>query len=142
MIGIDYMKQYLGKQEVKDKTELRAFFRAHAIKNDIDIDPSKVAWCAAMVNACERAAGKPGTGKLLAQSFNKYGKEVLCKDARPGDIVVFHFPTDKPGHGHVTYFVAWDDANNKVKCLGGNQRDEVNISVYSHDHIIHIRRCD
>lgn len=142
MDGIDIAKEKIGSHEVREKENLRHFFKTYARSGDIDIDPSKTSWCAAFINACERAVGYPGTGKLNAQSFNTYGKEVNQDDAQEGDIVVFHFASDEDWQGHVTYFVEWDDDTNTVKCLGGNQDNQVKYSNYSQDAIRHIRRYD
>lgn len=140
MRGIDVMKQHLGQQEVRDKKTLMAWFQANSINKDLMIDPSVTSWCACSVNAAEREAGNPGNGHLNAQSFKTYGKAVNVDDAVEGDIVVFHFPFDNAWQGHVTYFVSWDDADNKVKCLGGNQSNMVCYAEYIQDYITDIRR--
>lgn len=140
MSGIDVMRKHLGLQEVRDKTAIIAFLASQAHNKDIVIDPSVTSWCAAMINGCERAAGKPGTGLLNAQSFRTYGDAIDIDDAQEGDIVVFHFPFDKDWQGHVTYFVSWDDADNKVKCIGGNQSNMVCYAEYIQDYITDVRR--
>lgn len=140
MQGIDIARKYLGLQEVRDKTAIIGFLASQARNKDIVIDPSVTSWCAAFMNACERASGNPGTGLLNAQSFNTYGSEITPDDAQEGDILVFHFPFDSAWQGHVTYFVSWDDADNLVKCLGGNQSNSVCYSNYVQDYIKHIRR--
>lgn len=140
MQGIDVARKYLGLQEIKDKKALMAFLKSQSIRGDIAIDPSITSWCAAFVNACERSVGKPGTGKLNAQSFRTYGDKVEIDDAEEGDIMVFHFPSDASWQGHVTYFVKYDDKNNLVDCLGGNQHNMVCYSNYIQDYITDIRR--
>jgi len=140
MIGIDVAKKYLGLQEVKDNKQIKALLKSQAIHSDIAIDPAQTSWCAAWINFCEREVGNPGTGQLLANSFKHYGNEIDADDAQEGDIIVFHFPSDSPGHGHVTYFVEWNDANNTLKCLGGNQHNMVDYSSYIQDYVVAIRR--
>lgn len=140
MTGIDVAKQHLGLQEVRDKTALIAFFAANSHNKDLCVDPSVTSWCAAFVNACERTAGKPGTGLLNAQSFKTYGKAIDVDDAQEGDILVFHFPFDSAWQGHVTYFSTWDDADNTVQCLGGNQSNMVCYSNYIQDYVTDVRR--
>lgn len=138
---VEFMRTMIGLNEVDNREELMGILRKYAINGDIAIDPSKTSWCAASVNACEREGGNKGTGKLNAQSFLTYGEDVEnWDDAKEGDIVVFHFPSDLDWQGHVTYFIEWDDNNNAVKCLGGNQRNGVNIASYSQDYIKAIRR--
>lgn len=135
MLGIEVAKQYIGKQEIRDRKELMAFMK----KYKIDIDPSKTPWCAAFINATERAVGNAGTGKLNARSFLTYGTDVDGDDAQEGDIVIFSRGSNS-WQGHVTYFVEWDDKTNTVVVLGGNQSDMVCYSHYSQDRIIGIRR--
>lgn len=140
MTGLDIMKQYLGLQEVRDKQKIMAFLKKEAVDNDISIDPAKTSWCAAIMNATQRAAGGKGTGKLNAQSFNLYVDEVRdLSEAREGDILVFHFPSDNDWQGHVTYLVEINQ-DGTVKCLGGNQANSVSYANYSQKYIRHIRR--
>jgi len=140
MIGIDIAKQYIGLEEVKDGQEITYLLSTMAHNKDIVVVPSVTSWCAAWINFCERSVGNPGTGLLNAQSFNNYGTEINPDDSQEGDIIVFHFPSDSEWQGHVTYLHKWDDENNMVECLGGNQQNSVKYSAYNQDHIRHIRR--
>lgn len=139
MKGFDVAKNHIGLQEVRDRSELIKLFKLVAKNNDIVIDPSKTPWCAAWINYCERAAGKPGNGKLNARSFLTYGNKVEGDDAELGDILIFTRGSNT-WQGHVCYFVDWDDDNNTVICLGGNQSDMVCYTHYSQDRLIGIRR--
>lgn len=139
MKGIDIAKTHIGLQEVRDRKKITAFLVANAKNRDIVVDPSKTPWCAAYVNACERASGKPGNGMLNARSFLKYGKVVDGDQAKEGDIIIFARGSNG-WSGHVAYFVKWDDDANTVICLGGNQSDMVCYSHYSQDRILGIRR--
>jgi len=141
MLGIEIAKKYLGFHEIRDNYTLRQLFKSKAVNGDIAIDPAKVSWCAAWINFCERSVGNTGNGHLNAQSFKTYGEDVTDWDStKEGDIIVFHFPTEPAANGHVTYFVSWDDGANTVKCLGGNQDNEVKYSNYNQDYITAIRR--
>lgn len=135
MKGIEVAKQHLGQQEIRDRSALINFFKA----NNINCDPKTTPWCAAFINATERSVGNKGTGSLAARSFLKYGTKVEEDDALEGDIVIFARGSNGYS-GHVTYFVKWDDDNNTVIVLGGNQSDMVCYSHYSQDRIIGIRR--
>ena len=126
MRGIDVAFKMHGFQEVRDNKHLRVFFQKYAIKKDLDIDPAKISWCAAFINACERAIGNSGTGKLTARSFLTYGKKVLLQDARQGDICIFARGNSK-WQGHVTYFVSFYGAY--LVCFGGNQTDAVGYQI-------------
>ncbi len=135
MIGLDVAKKYVGLHEVRDNKQIKALLKSQALNGDIAIDPATTSWCAAWMNFCERESGQKGTGALNAQSFLKYGTRIKEDDAVAGDIIVFHFAEDADWQGHVTYFVSWDDDSNTVKCLGGNQHDSVDYSVYSQNFI-------
>ncbi len=138
MTGYEVMETLLGKQEARDRKELKDFFRKYSIKDDILVDPSTTPWCAAIVNACERAAGKKGTGKLNARSFEAYGTKIQLADIKKGDILIFKRGTS-PWQGHVTYFSKWD--GNDMICLGGNQSDQVCFSRNTQHNLLGIRRC-
>jgi uncharacterized protein (TIGR02594 family) len=141
MKGIDIALKYEGLQQVRDNEKLRAFLQQESVHGDIAINPADTAWCAAFVNACERTAGNKGTGKLNAQSFLTYGMAInTWTQSQHGDIVVFHFPFDSPANGHVTYLDSWDDTDNLILCLGGNQNHMVCVSRYLQDYIQAIRR--
>lgn len=139
MKGIDVAKKYLGLQEIRDRHVLKSFFVSEAIHNDIVIDPATTPWCAAFVNACERVAGRKGTGRLNARSFLKYGAPIDLNQAQEGDIVIFSRGSNGYS-GHVTYFVAYEDSDDTIICLGGNQADMVNKAKYSCGRLLGIRR--
>ena len=84
---IDVAKQYLDYSAKKDRQELKAF---------IGVDPLKIEWCAAFINAVLHHIGLPGSESvsdypLVARSFLSWGKVV--KEPQQGDIVIF--PNDK-----------------------------------------------
>lgn len=139
MLGIDVMKQHLGQQEVRDNAALRMFFRAHSVNGDMNYDPAQTPWCAIMMNCCERSVGNPGNGHVNARSFLTYGNPIDVDDAQHGDIIIFKFPSDAPGQGHVTYLDAVND-DGTVSCLGGNQSDQVKYSNYEQHYIVGVRR--
>lgn len=143
MLGIEIAKEYLGLQEKTDKKDLIAFFREQAINNDIIIDPSTTPWCSAFMNSCERAVGNPGTGKLNARSWLKYGKEVSRSDVREGDLLVFE-RGNSSWQGHITYFVNFQEkiSGMWINCLGGNQSDSVCYSMYPLNRLLGIRRYE
>ena len=70
-----------GLHERTNKKRLTKFIRqAH------EMDITKTAWCAALVNALLERQGIEGTGKLTARSLLNVGTSV--KNPRLGDIVV------------------------------------------------------
>lgn len=137
MSGYDELKKMLGKHEVRNKKELMAWLKSEAVKGDIAIDPSTTAWCAAAVNAAERAAGNKGNGKLNARSFLTYGTPIKLKDAKKGDIVIFE-RGGSTWQGHVAYLDGIE--GNTIRTLGGNQSDAVTIGWYPKSRLLGIRR--
>lgn len=109
--------KYVGLHEVTDKDELEDL---------IGFDPSKTPWCAGFINALEKKLGNPGTGKLTARSFLKYGGSVLTP--RPGDIIVLK-RGNSTWEGHVGLFVRFND-DVSVQVLGGNQDNKVCYKAY------------
>ena len=98
------------------------------------------AWCAAFVGAMLKRSGYPHTGKLTARSYIDWGKPVDLKDAQPGDVVVFWRGSPDSWQGHVAFFDRHEGG--MIYTLGGNQRDQVNISAYPADKLLTIRRME
>jgi hypothetical protein len=64
------------------------------------------------------------------------------KDAKMGDVVIINRPKkDQPDTRHVAFFAGFDE-DGKIKLLGGNQNDEVNVSSYDVADVIGIRRVN
>ncbi|WP_310156503.1 CHAP domain-containing protein [Bosea sp. BE125] len=86
--------------------------------------PSKgdqTAWCAAFVNFCLLASGKPTTGSAQSGSFRSNPAFPKTDTPKPGDIVVFRLPGPDGdlGFGHVGLFLS--ETSTHVEVLGGNQ---------------------
>ena len=59
-----------------------------------------------------------------------------------GDVVIINRPNgDRADSRHVGFFAGYDKDGN-MKILGGNQGDEVNITVYNASDVIGIRRVN
>lgn len=100
----------------------------------------ETAWCAAFVGAMLKRCGLPHTGKLTARSYLDWGKPVDLAKAEPGDIVVLWRGSPNSWQGHVGFYDRQADGN--VYLLGGNQRDQVNVSGYSIDRVLSVRRME
>jgi uncharacterized protein (TIGR02594 family) len=100
----------------------------------------ETAWCAAFVGAMLKRCGLPHTGKLTARSYLDWGKPVDLSKAEPGDIVVLWRGSPNSWQGHVGFYDRQADGN--VYLLGGNQRDQVNVSGYSIDRVLSVRRME
>jgi len=103
-----------------------------------NISDDAVPWCAAFVGAMLERSGVKGTGKLTARSYLNWGKPVDLQDAREGDVVVFK-RGNSSWQGHVAFYVRHQ--GNAIHVLGGNQTDQVNITVYSGASLIGVRRA-
>lgn len=103
-----------------------------------EIKTDEVPWCAAFVGAKLAEVGLAGTGSLLARSYEKWGKSVDLSDAQRGDIVVLK-RGNSTWQGHVGFFDRKEGG--KVYLLGGNQRNQVNISGYAIGKIVAVRRA-
>jgi len=88
----------------------------------------EVAWCAAFANFVTDTAGYPGTHEANARSFLNWG--VSIDKPILGCIVVLKRGSD-PLQGHVTFCDHPDISNGIIRCLGGNQSNEVKISRFS-----------
>ena len=118
-----YAKQYVGKNERKNRVQLKGL---------LNIDPARIPWCAAFVNSILKKSGNKGSKSLKANSFLSWG--VRVSKPREGDIVII-----KTGHGyHVGFFAGFK--NGKVLVLGGNQSNSVKITAYSAKRVVQYRR--
>lgn len=112
-----------------------AYFKDAGISG---IKDDETAWCAAFVGAMINRSGSKGTGKPNARSYLKWGIEVDPAKAKEGDIVVFK-RGNSTWQGHVGFFVKQDGKG--IHVLGGNQKDAVNVSIYSPAALLGIRRA-
>jgi uncharacterized protein (TIGR02594 family) len=130
-------KSFTGRREGnrQDNAALQALFQAAKI----NIDPAKVAWCAAFINAILASKGLPTSGSQLASSFKNYGTET--KDPEKGDIVVLK-PQARGASGHVGLFEGFDPKGN-VRVFGGNQGKDgsVNTSTFARKDVVSFRRA-
>ena len=128
---------YIGLEERIHRQELKEL---------LDVDPVRVEWCAAFVNAVLELDGIPGSesvsdNPLMARSFLFWGERVEPADIQRGDVVVF--PRGNQGwQGHVGFFVDKQIVNGKEIwiILGGNQSNEVRYDFYSPNRALGIRR--
>jgi uncharacterized protein (TIGR02594 family) len=103
-----------------------------------EVKDDAVAWCAAFVGAMLKRAGYPNTGSLAARSYLNWGEAVDPQKAQLGDICVFQ-RGGSTWQGHVGFFAGWD--NGRMKILGGNQKDSVNVSLYGTAALLGVRRA-
>lgn len=105
-------------------------------------DHDSIAWCGLTVAYCMALAGvRPQFGAndidkfLWADSWRQFGVAVQG-GLQPGDVLVFKWANG--GH-HVTFYDHETDGD-KYACRGGNQGDEVNVTLFPMAACIAIRR--
>jgi uncharacterized protein (TIGR02594 family) len=128
---------YLGLQEREDRKEIKAL---------VGVDPVRVEWCAAFVNAVLELDGIEGSSSvsntpLMARSFIDWGNTVDRSQVRRGDVVVF--PRGNVSwQGHVGFYVETQTHKGKEYwvILGGNQDNTVNYQLFDPTRAIAVRR--
>jgi uncharacterized protein (TIGR02594 family) len=134
----------LGTREIdgdKHETEVLKYYKeiGHEwVSND------ETPWCAAFMNWVCKMSFVPMVEqgeRLRARGFLNWGKTVKKNyDAAQGDVVVLWRGTRNSAQGHVGLLVGWSPDGEVVYLLGGNQSNQVNVSAYSSDRILDIRR--
>lgn len=130
-----YAASYVGLQERQDREQL------HALTG---VDPVRIEWCAAFLNAVLYKHGIPGSDSvseypLMARSFLDWGESV--DTPQRGDIVVFR-RGNSDWEGHVAIYLNTVERNGRIyyRILGGNQNDSVNVIDYPASLLLDIRR--
>lgn len=125
----------IGVKEGKGAKSIEKY-HAFATKDNKVGASQSVPWCASFVCYCLEMAGLQSTNSKSARSYESYGKSTLSPV--PGDIAVFWRGTKNSGKGHVSFFIGYDNSGN-IKCLGGNQGDEVCVAVYDKSRLLGFR---
>jgi hypothetical protein len=63
------------------------------------------------------------------------------KDAKMGDVIIINRPNNNPPTRHVGFFAGYGK-DGEIKVLGGNQNDEVNVTMFKTADVIGIRRVN
>jgi len=115
----------LGTREVTgsgDNPRIVAYHRSTSLDAP-SASNDETPWCSSFVNWCVERSGHAGTDSAWARSWLSWGRNT--NNPTKGCIVVFSRGVSS---GHVAFFVS--KTASKIKVLGGNQSDEVNISEY------------
>lgn len=103
----------------------------------LDFGNDEVAWCSIFANWVALQADLPMSKSAMARSWLKVGKKTRWP--QPGDIVVFWRKGKNSPFGHVGFFLGYTKSGKSIYCLGGNQKNEVNIQTYDTDRILEFR---
>jgi uncharacterized protein (TIGR02594 family) len=132
---ITVASKYIGFHERKQRRELKQF---------VGVDPVRIEWCAAFVNAVLAELGIPGSDSvsewpLTARSFLRWGRRV--GHPQIGDIIILPRGTEA-WQGHVGFYYSTEYINGKkyYQVLGGNQNDAVTLKLFPAWSAISIRR--
>lgn len=121
----DIAYKELGTKEVTgsgDNPRIVAYHRSTSLDAPFASN-DETPWCSSFVNWCVERSGHAGTDSAWARSWLSWGRPT--NTPTKGCIVVF---TRGTSSGHVAFFIS--KTATKIKVLGGNQSDEVNISDY------------
>lgn len=127
-------KNEKGTKEIKGETDNPEIVQYFADVGHDWVKDDETAWCAAFVGSCLEKAGITSTRALNARSYMKWGQKIT--DPVPGCIVVFK-RNNSSWQGHVAFYVG--ETKDHIKVLGGNQSNEVNVSLYSKEDFLGYR---
>lgn len=127
----------VGVKELIDGSnpQIEEYHKYASVNNDQGLTDD-VAWCSAFACWTLEKCGIMSANARNARAWLKCGVET--KEPKRGDIVVFWRGEKEGWQGHVSIFMGFD-ANGNVRCLGGNQKDQVCESVYLKDRVIGYR---
>lgn len=128
--------QYIHLEERRDRKELKEL---------TGVDPVRIEWCAAFVNAVLEESNIPSNNShrypLTARAFLDWGQKISKENVKPGDLVIF--PRGNQGwQGHVGFYLKTEIINGEeyYLILGGNQSNKVSIVPYRASRALGIRR--
>ncbi|WP_017993948.1 phage tail length tape measure family protein [Rhizobium leguminosarum] len=123
--AVDLASGLLGKNETSGRVDINSFLK----KGGVDIDAARTAWCAGFVNSSLEQVGVDGSGSLVANSFQKWGKAVDPSSVLRGDVLLQSRglgANQKGGHvGLATGSSRIFDGQRQLEMLSGNQGDAV-----------------
>lgn len=99
-----------------------------------DPHDEEVPWCSSFANWVVKQANIKGSGEASARSWLKWGQKL--DSPRRGCIVVLSRP-GAPTNGHVAFYVG--EENGRFKLLGGNQENQVKVSLYDKSRLLGFR---
>lgn len=99
------------------------------------VDDESTPWCSAFANWVCMKCGYERSKKLTARSWLLIGEET--HEPEIGDIVVLSRGKNS-WQGHVTFFIR--DIGGYIYCLGGNQNNQVTISLYTKEKVLGYRK--
>jgi len=127
---------FYGIQEIagsENNPKIMEFFNA---TGNTTIHNDETHWCSAFIMYCAKLNRFEYPKNALARSWLKLGKKV--ENPHVGDLVIFGW--DNTYRGHVAIYLG--ETTEGIICLGGNQANEVNITVFSKHAVLGYRRLN
>lgn len=134
---ISFATSYIGLQEIPGINHNEFIVKMFSDIGHKWVTDDETAWCSCFVNWVALKIGAVRSGKLDAKSWLDIGQATSYP--RHGDVVVFWRESIDSWKGHVGFFAGYTSTGG-IYCLGGNQQNEVNISVYSKERFLSFRR--
>lgn len=113
-------------------------YHKYASKSNKVEENDDVPWCSSFLCFVIEKAGLESTNSMMARSWLKWGVSSKA-DPQPGDLVVYWRSHKSSWKGHCGVFLK-RNKDGSIVTLGGNQRDEVNITSYSPEKVLDFRR--
>lgn len=98
----------------------------------------EIPWCSTFLAAMAEDAGLESSGKANARSWLEVGTAVDTPVI--SDIVIFWRDSPNSWKGHAGIFMGYTKDKKHIAVLGGNQSDEVNVSLYAASRVLGFRR--
>lgn len=143
--AFDIAQRFIGTREIAgdfDNPQILAM-----LKLDMDWPQhDEVPWCSGFANYVAWLLRLPRSKSLLARSWLEVGRGIPLDDAEVGfDVVVLKRgqggqagPTNTTAPGHVGFYAGM--SGNYIEVLGGNQSDQVKVSLYPKSKLLSVRR--
>lgn len=123
--AVDLAQAYLGQTETGNTASINSFLSA----GGVDINAAQTAWCAGFVNSALKQIGVDGSGSLVANSFQNWGRRVDASQVLRGDVLLQSrglSSTSTGGHvGLATGASRLSEGQLQLQMLSGNSSDSV-----------------
>ena len=134
---VSFATNYIGLREIIGDIDNQFIVQMFADIGYRWVKDDETAWCSCFANWVSLKLGLCRSGKLDARSWLDVGAKIIWPEH--GDVVVFWRESIGSWKGHVGFFMGYTSSGD-VYCLGGNQNNEVGISVYPRKKVLGFRR--
>lgn len=135
--AFSFATNYIGLQEIKGDKHNDFIIKMFDDIGHKWVHDDETAWCSCFINWIALKIGAKRSGKLDARSWLEIGQSTNFPVH--GDVVIFWRESKDGWKGHVGLFSGYTKSGD-IYCLGGNQNNEVNISVYPVGRLLGFRR--